>query len=40
MSDAKEQQSVDLFDAYFDWDPSVDDSVFELHHYYRENTVN
>ena len=40
MSDAKEQESVDLFDAYFDWDPSVDDSVFELHHYYRENTVN
>ena len=40
MSDAKEQQSVDLFDAYFDWDPSGDDSVFELHHYYRENTVN
>ena len=31
MSDAKEQESVDLFDAYFDWDPSVNDSVFELY---------
>lgn len=40
MSDAKEQESVDLFDAYFDWDPSVDDSVFELYRYYGENTVN
>lgn len=39
MFDTNEQQNVDMFEAYFDWDSNVADDVFELHHYYSESAV-